>query len=109
MATPNASDLIENDPTLPAVIFHESKACFAIDFKGVKTVWPMTIEQSKKKLGDKMYFQINRHCMVHRAAIRAIRPYNVKHIKIELKVSCPIELITSRRVTVFFKAWISNK
>ena len=106
---PDRSDLPDKDSTLPAIIFHEDKVCFVIDFKGVKTVWPITIEQSKKKLNDKLYFQINRQSIVHRAAIRSIKPFNVKHIKIEPTVFCPIELISSRRMTVPFKAWLASK
>ena len=109
LANPNPSDLPDKDSALPAIIFHENKACFVIDFKGVKTVWPITIEQSKKKLNNKLYFQINRQSIIHRAAIRSIKPFKVKHIKIEPTVFCPIELITSRRMTVLFKAWVSNK
>jgi hypothetical protein len=103
------SESPEKDSTLPAIIFHEDKVCFVIDFRGVKTVWPITIEQSKKKLNDKLYFQINRQSIIHRAAIRSIKPVNVKHIKIEPTIFCPIELITSRRMTVLFKAWVAHK
>ena len=109
LVKPEPGELADKDSTLPAIIFHEDRICFTIDFKGVKTIWPMTIEQSKLKLDEKLYFQINRQSIIHRAAIRSIKPFNVKHIKIEPSIFCPIELITSRRMTVLFKAWVSNK
>ncbi|MEJ5994387.1 hypothetical protein WG904_08155 [Pedobacter sp. Du54] len=105
----NSLDIPNENSTLPAIIFYEDKACFAIDFKGIKTVWPINIEQSRKKLNENTYFQINRQTIIHRAIIRSIKPFNLRHIKIESLVTCPIELITSRRMTVLFKAWVSKK
>ncbi len=109
LASPSSLESVEMDSTLPAIIFFDDKICFAIDFKGIKTVWPLTVGQSTKKLDSECYFQINRQIIIHRAAIRSIRPFNVKHIKIEAVVFCPIELITSRRMSVLFKVWLSSK
>lgn len=105
----NLDILTDEGSKQPAIIFHEDKSCFAIDFRGVKTVWPITIEKTQRNLDDKIYFQINRQCIIHRAAIRSIRPFNVKHVKIEPILSCQIELITSRRITSLFKVWVSKK
>lgn len=91
---------------LPAIIFHENKACFAVDFNGVKTSWPHTIEGSMKLLHPENYFQISRKSIVHRAAILSYNPYKTKCLKIELNIDCPIELITSRRKAMFFKEWL---
>ncbi len=91
---------------LPAVIYHENKACFAIDFKGLKTSWPNTIEESMKLLHPENYFQISRKGIVHRAAVLSFIPYKIKCLKIMLIIFCPIELITSRRKTAFFKEWL---
>ena len=109
LVNPGTPDFPDKSSTVPAIISHDNKVCFAIDFNGVKTIWPLTIEQSKKKLDEKMYFQINRQSIIHRAAIRSIKPFNVKHVKIEPTVLCNVELITSRRMTVIFKAWVASK
>ena len=91
---------------LPAVIYHEDKACFAVDFNGVKTSWPNTIEESMKLLNAEHYFQISRKGIVHRAAILSFSPHKIKCLKIELNIPCPIALITSRRKSAFFKEWL---
>ena len=91
---------------LPALIFHENKACFAVDFNGHKTSWPNTIEESIKLLHPENYFQISRKSIVHRAAVLSYSSYTTKCLKIELSIQCPIPLITSRRKTIFFKEWI---
>ena len=91
---------------LPAVIYHENKACFAIDFNGIKTGWPNTIEESMNLLRSENYFQISRKGIIHRASILSFSPYKIKCLKIALNVACPIELITSRRKAAFFKEWI---
>ncbi|MES2418419.1 MAG: LytTR family transcriptional regulator DNA-binding domain-containing protein [Bacteroidota bacterium] len=97
------------EDNLPAVIYHENKAIFSIDFDSKKVAWPYTISESIKRLGTTKYFQINRYCIIHRAAIAEIKPLHGKAvIKIVPKVICAIELITSRRKTVLFKAWILN-
>ena len=93
---------------LPAVIYHENKAYFAIDFNGVKTSWPNTIEESMTLLHPENYFQISRKGIIHRAAILSFSPYKIKCLKIALNVVCPIELITSRRKTAFFKEWLNK-
>lgn len=108
LANPISSDRLDVDSTLPAIVYYDNKICFAIDFKGIKTVWPLTVGQSIKKLDDKFYFQINRQSIVHRSAIHSIKPFNIKHVKIEPVVYCPIELITSRRMSVQFKMWLAT-
>lgn len=93
---------------LPAIIYHEDKAYFTIDFNGIKTSWPHTIEQSMKILNPENYFQISRKAIVHRATISSFNAYKIKCLKIEVDTPCHIELITSRRKAAFFKEWINH-
>ena len=92
---------------LPAVIYHENKAYFAIDFNGIKTSWPNTIEESMKLLHPENYFQISRKGIIHRAAVLSFSPYKIRCLRVVPNVLCPIELITSRRKAVFFKEWLT--
>ncbi len=105
----SGSDSFENIVShLPAIIFYENRVCFAIDFKGAKTFWASNIEQSRRNLNQHHYFQINRKCIIHRAAIESVSSIRSKHLEIKPRMECPIPLITSRRLNVPFKNWVDN-
>ncbi len=92
---------------LPAVIYYQDRGCFAIDFKGVKSVWPYTLEESIKLLNHADYFQINRKEIINRAAIFSTKS-NYPTCKIELSIPYESKLFTSRRKTKLFKEWLAT-
>ncbi|SFH19374.1 hypothetical protein [Pedobacter insulae] len=96
------------EANLPAIIYHENKICFAVDFNGVKTIWPHTIAESMGFLNPADYFQINRKDIVHRAAIVSFSSYQLRFLKIAHCIPSAKELITSRRKSVIFKEWLSG-
>jgi len=91
----------------PALIYHENKTCFAVDFKGVTTIWPNTIAESMDFLNAVNYFQINRKDIVHRAAVVSFSSYQLRFLKIVHNIPIDKELITSRRKSAIFKEWLS--
>lgn len=93
---------------LPALIYHEDKANFAVDFNGFKTIWPNTIAESIAFLDSENYFQINRKVIIHRETILSFNTYQLRFIKIIHNLPIAKELITSRRKTTGFKEWAST-
>ncbi len=95
------------ESNLPAIIYYEDKACFAVDFNGVKTIWPNTIAESMGFLDSANYFQLNRKDIIHRAAILSFSTYQFRFIKIIHNLPIGKDLITSRRKTLPFREWAS--
>ncbi|RZK38470.1 MAG: hypothetical protein EOO90_22120 [Pedobacter sp.] len=90
---------------VPALIYHDNKTSFSINFDGVKTIWPHTIDESSRLLDEEDYFQINRKAIVHRAAILTFSPGN---LELTLIFSSPVELTIARRRASPFKHWLAN-
>lgn len=93
---------------LPALIYYQVRGCFAIDFNGVKSVWPNTLEESMEFLNSDDYFQINKKEIVNRAAILSTKPHYPR-CKIELSIPYPTDLYASKRRTQLFKSWLHNE
>lgn len=103
LENPNNNLKIES---LPAIIYHDNKSYFAIDFEGNKDVWPNSLNQSLAYLDAALYFKINRHCIIHRAVIAELKPLHGQFVKVIPIVASPIKLVTSRRTTTAFKEWL---
>lgn len=98
-------DLEPSLPKNPAIIYYVRKSYLAVDFNGLVNIWPYTLKKTLTDFDDKVYFQINRYCIIHRAVISSVIPLKGQSVKIIPKVDCQISLITSRRKTSSFKAW----
>lgn len=113
----NAPNVLSVDATTIAYLFAEDKNYYAVDFKGNKVGWELTIKETIPLLPSKMFFRINRSMVINRNAIEMIEVINPKQTAIFIKTAIYAGLseaqksgrITearpSARLNTVFKRW----
>ncbi|MDX1906954.1 MAG: LytTR family DNA-binding domain-containing protein [Bacteroidia bacterium] len=68
----------------------------------------LTLEQLEQQLDPRLFFRINRQCMVRHTAILRIHAWFNSRLKLDLVPELPGETIVSRDRVAAFKGWLSR-
>ncbi|MBV6645318.1 MAG: response regulator transcription factor [Cyclobacteriaceae bacterium] len=91
--------------------FHvDNKVVYLYDQSpGRRYVMDFTMEELvEKHLDPKIFFRINRKCIVHVDAIELMRSYPNQRLLLKLKVPHQEELVVSREKVSHFKKWLNG-
>lgn len=91
-----------------ALFFTEGRNWFSVNYAGERTLVILTVEKIIENLSANDYFQINRGCIVGRAAILRMHPGKSRTIRLELHPGIAKDVFVSQRNAPAFKAWYQS-
>jgi DNA-binding LytR/AlgR family response regulator len=75
---------------------------------GKKLPADMTMEVLEQQLDPRLFFRVNRKCMVRHTAIHRIHTWFNSRLKLELQPESPEEILVSRDRVGEFKGWLNS-
>lgn len=91
-----------------AFILFEYGLSFAYNFKNEKLPLELSMNELASQLDTKLFFRINRQCIVNSSSIQKIANWFNARLKLEMGPKEPIEFIVSREKVKDFKEWLNN-
>ncbi|MBK9357868.1 MAG: response regulator transcription factor [Bacteroidales bacterium] len=91
-----------------ACIYAEDKAVLLFTKEGKRYVIPNTIEELETSLDPRLFFRVNRQCIVSADVISKVHNYFNFKLKLELQPDPGIEIIVSRSRSAGFRAWMNG-
>ncbi|WBL27109.1 LytR/AlgR family response regulator transcription factor [Zunongwangia sp. HGR-M22] len=87
--------------------YSENKATYIHNKEGRSYLMDLSLEQLEKELNPKLFFRINRKCIVQLKAIKDIISYTNSRLELKLTNFNEFQMIVSRERVKDFKNWIS--
>ncbi|WBL21017.1 LytR/AlgR family response regulator transcription factor [Zunongwangia sp. HRR-M8] len=87
--------------------YSENKATYIHNKEGRSYLMDFSLEQLEKELNPKLFFRINRKCIVQLKAIKDIISYTNSRLELKLTNFNEFQMIVSRERVKDFKNWIS--
>jgi len=91
-----------------ACIYAEDKAVLLFTKEGKRYVIPNTIEELETSLDPRLFFRVNRQCIVSADVISKVHNYFNFKLKLELQPDPGIEIIVSRSRSAGFRGWMNG-
>ncbi len=88
--------------------FSENKSVFIQTFEGKIYDINYTLEQLETKLDPRIYYRVNRKCIVHIDSVLEAVIYSSSKLKLNIKPSLPFDIIISTKKSPRFKQWLSQ-
>jgi two-component system LytT family response regulator len=91
-----------------ACFFLEAKATYLFTDKGQRLVVSYSLDELSQCLDPRLFFRVNRQCIISHSSIRNAYSYSPGKLKVELQPAAPNEIFVSGDRMNDFKVWLGK-